>query len=813
MLKKVFLFIIFFFNLSILSAQDKNAGYTINGIITDSISGQPLSFVSIAIKDRPGLKIVGESYTNEKGKFELSIDKRDNYTVSVIATGYKEYVMRLNTESFVNQVVDIGIIKLESDIYQLEAVVIDAKKPLIKQEIDRISYNVQEDPNVKSLNGLEIIKHVPLLSVGAQDKIKLKFQSNFKTLINGKESALVTRGPEDFLRTIPAESIERIEVITTPPAKYDAEGLGGIINIVLKKNKDRGINSNIGSNYNSIYGADLSFRTSVKFKKLGVSVNMGNSQQAKVSNYVDSNQFFTENYLSQTSKSLRKGNSVYATAEMSYEIDSLNFISIASNIYSSDLKNQSEIISNIIMYNDEILHSTVQNNNEKHANLGVDAILNYEHSFLGKKDRLLSFSCKYSTTPNKLNSQNTFDNATNLQPDNIQSNKAGLDEQTVQLDFYEPFKESSLEVGIKSIFRNHYSNFNQYNLDTATNQFIIDDQFTNRFKYWQDVYSAYGTYTKNIKNFSFKTGLRFEYTNINAVFEEKFKNTYNNLIPSVILNYAFENKSVNLGYTQRIFRPSIFQLNPFVNQSNSNYITTGNPELKAEISNSFELKFSNFGTTSLVAGLSYSFSNNSIQPISQISTDHLGNTITTTTFKNIGGNNSISFDLYKSFRFFKKLDLSIGGQISYIDLKGYYNNRSVNNSGFLGNMFFSGSYGFKNNYRAMLELVYFTGDVNLLGYSTGLFYHTYMVNKTLFDRRLSISGSVVNPFSGLGIVNNIIRTDDFYRKTGTSFPYSYFSIRLNYQLLNSSKSIKRNKKNINNDDTKQIDIQPKAKSH
>ena len=336
----------------------------------------------------------------------------------------------------------------------------------MKQEVDRISYDVQADPESKALTALDMMRKVPLLTVDAEDNIKLKGSANYKILINGKESALVAKSPSDVLRAMPATNIEKIEVITTPPAKYDAEGLSGIINIITKRNADQGYNANVNTRYNSIGGPGINIGGNVKQGKFGLSVFAGGNRRNNYDAAFGNIQTFTDGQ-SQLQNGVyhNAGNNHYGEAELSYEIDSLNLFTGSFELFQGNF-GQDNGQETSFLNSDGSTGQQYQEQTTGSASFeGLDASINYQLGFKKKKDQLLTLSYKYSYSPNLQNINNLFlerlDYPESVQPDFTQYNNAGEKSHTIQVDYAEPFKVVILEVGGKAILRNDFSNFSR----------------------------------------------------------------------------------------------------------------------------------------------------------------------------------------------------------------------------------------------------------------------------------------------------------------------------------------------------------------
>ena len=547
---------------------------------------------------------------------------------------------------------------------QLKEVTVTALRPVIKRQIDGISYDVTADPESPALTALDMMRKVPLLTVDASDNIKLKGNSNYKILINGKESALVAKNPSDVLRAMPATNIERIEVITTPPAKYDAEGLAGIINIITKKNIDEGYNIGINGRYNSVWGPGMNLNATLKQGKFGLSGYAGGNVRGNhTGDFGNTQTFFADNStLSQTGVNTFSGNNRYGDIELSYEIDSLNLLTGSLEFYHGKRNQSSNQLSNMFDSNGVTNQKYNLLNSGYNIFEGMDAAVNYQLGFKKDKNRLLTLSYKYSYSPNKQYNDNIFSDTINYDLANYrQYNSAGNKEHTLQLDYAQPFKKLTLEAGGKAIFRNNFSDFQTNNYNDTTQKYELNRVQSNDFNYRQNIYSLYNSYQYKWEKWTVKGGLRIERTTVDADFisvGSSVKQDYNNFIPSISVQTNLKTSSITFGYTDRISRPGIYQLNPFIDKSNPQFINTGNPNLKPELNHTFELDYSNFSKGSINIGLSYAFSSNSIQNVTSLEINP-NDTVTLTTYQNLGSNSRLGLNINTNFPITKNITISM----------------------------------------------------------------------------------------------------------------------------------------------------------
>jgi outer membrane receptor protein involved in Fe transport len=359
--------------------------------------------------------------------------------------------------------------------------------------------------------------------------------------------------------------------------------------------------------------------------------------------------------LTQDGTRFNGGHNTYTSNELSYEAHSLNLITGTFNFYNNannNGNNQYTVQRNNL---DDITqaYNIMGNGSGKYS--GNDIGLNYQLGFKKNKEQLLTASFKYSNNRNQQFNDVQSDATINYDDPNYrQYNKAGSKEYTTQLDYIHPLKVITIEAGGKMIARNSFSNFHTDTLDT-NNQYVTDSKQENDFSYHQDVYSLYNSYQLKFTKWTFKGGARVEHTGINANFSSTgnvLKQNFTNVVPSISIQRSLKNSSVTFGFTQRIQRPVIYQLNPFVNQSNPKFITVGNPELKPAVNNNFELGYSNFAKGSININTSYSFANNTIQNLVKVDE----NAVTTTTFGNVGKNKNLGLSVSVNYPITTKLE-------------------------------------------------------------------------------------------------------------------------------------------------------------
>ncbi len=775
----------------------------VKGEVIDSASKKPIEFITLAIK-KDGT-VIKTTVTSEKGLFEFSNIAAGKYTLTAIAVGYNSKTLNFELNEAKNTF-DAGKISIPSQVNNLSEVSVSAMRPVIKQEVDRISYDIQADPESKVLTALDMMRKVPLLSLDADDNIKLKGSGNYKILINGKPSSMVARSPKDVLRSMPASSIQKIEVITTPPAKYDSEGLSGIINIITNKKIDNGYNGSLNLRHQfPVGGPGIGGFVTVKQGKFGITAYGGTGfysspETENVNTRITSGSSPSE--LSNIGRRKFDNNYRYGGAELSFEIDTLNLVTAEINPYSGYNKSTNNQIFRLSSPTQVTAYDLLSRNRFDWN--GLDMTLNYQLGFKSNKERLLTFSYKYNNGGSPQKNDLTFSNRQNYtEPNYIQENDSRSKEQTIQLDYVHPVGKLNIEGGLKGILRDNNSNFEYRQFNNATGEYQILPSRTNIFDNNQDVIGAYNSYSYNLTNWGFKAGVRIEETFVKADFISNASNVntdYFNIIPSFSVNRKFKNQSnLNFGFTQRIERPGIDNLNPFVDRSIPNYESTGNPDLEAVLSNNFELTYSRFKTGSINVGLGYSFANNTIQNIS-IYND--ADKITRTTFANIGRNKNLNTNININYPLTKKWNLSLSGNVGYVWLEGAINGVITKNDGLNGYFYMNTGYKFEKEWRANASFNYSSADVLLQGRSGEYYYMSFSGSKEIIKDKLTISAGVNNPFIKYRIYETLTEGPNFtQRYRGENYNRS-FNMSLNWKFGKLKDSIKKNQRSISNDDVK-----------
>lgn len=775
----------------------------ISGSVSDSLSNKPVEFITIALKKEG--KLFKTAVTNQDGAFSFAAVPFAEYTLTATATGYlpKTLPLLLNAG---NKTIELGDIQLVTQVNTLEGVSVTAARPVIKQEVDRITYDIQADPESKVLSALDMMRKVPLLSLDADDNIKLKGSDKYKILINGKPSSMVDQSPKDVLRGMPASSIQKIEVITTPPAKYDSEGLSGIINIITNKKIDNGYNGSLNIRHQfPIGGPSGSASLSYKQGKFGMNAYGGTGLYTAPETEILNTRTTTgtnPSMLLNVGRRKFDNNFRYGGADFSFELDSLNLITAGFNPYSgynNTTNNQQFSLSSPA----QVTAYDLQSKNRFEWS-GLELTFNYQHGFKSNKDQLLTFSYKSNNGGNPQKNALSFSNRQNYtDPDYTQQNESRSKEQTIQVDYVHPLGKLNIEAGLKGILRDNNSNFEYRTLDDGTGLYETDPARTNKFNNSQDIIGAYNSYAYTLTNLIFKAGLRIEKTFVKADFVSNSSNIttdYFNIIPSFSVNRKFKNQSnLNFGFTQRIQRPGIYNMNPFVDRATPNYEYTGNPDLKAVLANNFELTYSRFKKGSVNIGLSYNFASNTIQ---NVAIYNATTGITRSTFANVGRDKSLTSNLNINYPLSSKWTLTMSGNIGYTWLEGVINGVFTENSGIMGYAYMNTGYKFDKQWRVNASFSYNAANVNLQGKSGEYYYMSFSGSKEIVKDKLTLTAGVNNPFNKFRYFRTFLEGPNFSQRYSGQNYNRTFSLSLNWKFGSLKEAVKKSQRSINNDDVK-----------
>ncbi|GGK06168.1 outer membrane beta-barrel family protein [Parabacteroides faecis] len=811
-------------------AQSQNAAdYTIKGQVVDSLSNEtvPYATLNIALANAPQ-KAIKLLACDDDGKFTTTLKQPGKYIISMQSLGkvpaVKHFTLSENKKSL-----DLGKLYMNDDSQQLNEVTVVAQKPLVTVEVDKITYSLEDDPEAKTNNALEMFRKVPMVTVDGEDKIQLKGSSNYKIYMNGKPSNLLSgENASDVLKSMPASSIKNIEVITDPGSKYDAEGVGGIINIITAKNAMQGYTGTVRANASSLGSFGGGGYVSLKVGNLGLTANYGYNNRNSPWNDSYSERTTEKDLLAdgqptkliENGRSKYKGPFQYGYLEASYEIDTLNLISVGANLFRGKSKNLSELDAVLNPLGNEFNSSPVYKFHRNSVSEGTfgstDLNVDYQHS-TSKKDELLTVSYRFSQSPNDNESNTELSDVVNYYLSNEYPkwniNDASTMEHTGQVDYTTPiFNKQTLEAGVKYINRQNKSNTLEQIYNDSTKIWEDHSRDNSQFRHTQHIYSAYLGYLIRLNKFGIKAGVRAEGTSLKAEFARKpdmdFSTDYFDVVPNATLTYQIDmSTQIRLGYNMRIQRPGIWYLNPYINDVNPQNISQGNPNLDSEKSNNVNLNFSKFTQKfSINASLSYTFVNNPIERYSftaDFPTDDPRsqyNGAMWNTYDNIGKKQQVGMFLYGNWSPTTWFRIYMNGGLDYTDLKAP--TLDLKKDGVSGRVFAGTQFTLPKDFRINLNGGYFSPWIMLQGEQSPFYFAGLNVSKDFLKKKLSVSVGANNPFWKTMKMEMTTTGNGFHDVSTNWRSAREFRFSISYRFGTMKGQIKKVRRGISNDDSK-----------
>lgn len=795
------IFVFAIFSLSSQSKTDNN--FTVKGIVVDSISRETIPYATISISEVATSQVyIKRLAAGNNGAFEVELNKIGEYFLTFESVGFENKQLKISITT--NQKKwELANVKMSASKIQLSEVTVSATKPLVKVDLDKIIYDMKSDPEAQASNTLEMLRKVPMITVDGDDKIQLKGSSNFKIYINGKPSGMMTNNPSLVLKSIPASSIKNIEVITDPGAKYDAEGVGGIVNIVMDRTLS-GLTGTVRASVNTKGGYNGGLYLSTKRGKFGLTTNLNYNKQNEYGQTYERNveNFNSQSvkYISQYANSDSKFRFYNGNIEASYEFDSLNLVSLTVGSYGGG----SLTIDHAGTYSMNAMRDTLsafkQLTNSENSWAGIDLSLDYQRTFK-KPNQLLTISYKLNKNPDETDNTSDLTGVLNYNSykQHILYNAKG-DEHTFQADYTEPFNKIHVfEVGAKYILRLNNS-INNYYLQNALTQAweTMPNQAKNDLDQTQNIQGIYTSYALKLEKFSARAGLRFERTSSDIVLTDtSFHVGFSNLVPSLTLSYKFNDaNNIKLSYNQRISRPGIWYLNPFLDNSNPFSLSQGNPDLVPVKSNSFSFNYSYISQKlTLNSSLFASFTNNSIESIHSA----LNDTVSYRTYKNIGLYRNAGMSFYGNWQPNKDIKISLNGNSAYISMNTN-DGSGLHNSGMNYTFSLSGDFTLPAEIYLSTYGGYYSPRISLQGLNNIYYYYGLSLSRYFLKKKLNVSLSARDLFPIRKYYSGYTRTSDYLSNYNQSMKAQSFRLSISYRFGELKDKIKKVEKTIQNDD-------------
>lgn len=775
-LKKLYTIFLLSLIFSTLYSQNKQPVYhVVKGQVIDLETMLPLEFATVTFKaKKEGIKPIG-TITDKQGNFKINIP-RGIYDITFDFLSYKQ--LQLNDNVIVKDL-QLEPVHLTIASENLNEILVDGSSKPVSIKLDRMIYYIDKDLTIAGGSALNALNNIPNVSVNSEGKVSLRNDPNVKILINGKQSA---QSNADILNNINVNAIDKVEVITIPSSRYAASGTAGIINIVIKKGKNSGINTsiNLTAGNPDYYGLS----TNINYKKdhFNLYNYTGYLQRKSPGNSFIISELISSNtitgYLNED-RNYERDKSVF-NSMLGFDLE-LNPTSNFSASATINLVDGDDLTKNLSNYWNEsnTLIQTFEKIDQSKINTDLfELSLSYDKKF-SKEGHQINFYYIYEKEIDDLNSKFTnYDiyptNFHNISKDlNIFSNKS-INNQLFGFDYSLPFGENSiLETGYEG-YLGHLTtdyNFNSYNINLNT--FVNNINFSNVFKYDDIIHSFYTKLESSYKKLSYSAGLRIENADVNFNLKNN-PNLYNHkktdFFPSTHISYNIsENNTLTFSYGKRIFRPTYWYLNPFETKISETNIVIGNPELEPFYSHLYELKHVKSGEKfTLSSSIYIKKYSNAPERVSYSTGEFLnGIPVEITTHKNIAGLNQLGFEQYANFTPYKWWNVSGGINIYNSEQKGVFNYLDFNNNAktidfsstdLSGYLSLSSKFTFLKDWRFQTNYKYFAPSEGAISKRKEYQYLDTALSKNLFKNKATLTFSISDIFNSNKVERNVNTT-------------------------------------------------------
>ena len=761
---------------------------TVKGLLMDETLGESEPFATVRVfKAGKTEKPVAMFLTDENGQFSQEVKGKGRFDIVFSSVGKEDLKKTIELEG--KGVLNLDTLYIKESATMLKGVEIVAQKPLVKMDVDKMSYNVAEDEDAKAYTVLDMLRKVPMVTVDGQDNITVNGSSSFKVYVDGLPNVMFSSNPSMVFKSMPATAVKSIEVVTNPGAKYDAEGAAGILNIVMNKQNPQAAQSMNG--YNG------TVRASVGNKQLGGSVFI-NGQQGKFSYSANVMTSYNKpgNTTTETEQVQENGATQLLTSEndlktpftmgnltLGYQIDSMSVLNLTAQVNSMNIKTTGTSLTTLSGYgNDFSYGSTTEMKNKRTSFSGS---LDYQRFFNQDHTKSLALTYQLNYSPAKTEMTNNFNVVSDYidLTDRYSDSKNNTTSHTFQVDYTTPIgKGQTLSLGGKL----------QLHDATADSKYylkgVYDPTSSSDYEYKNSILAGYGEYAGNFNKLGVKAGLRYEYTWQDVEYHlgngEDFKKTYGTLVPTASLQYTLsQGSNLGLTYNMRISRPGITYLNPYVDKTNPIALTYGNPELDVEKSHNFSLVYNLFNPKLMVnLNLHHNFMDNAIAQYSFYDSNNLLNT----TYGNVVKSHQTGLSGYVNYLATKNTRLFFNGGLNYTDMRSDVLAQS--NSGWTANAMIGLQQTLPWDLKLSAFAITSTKSYSLQGWNGGFNLLTGSLSKSLLKDKLTLSVSGVVGLNKGGKLNIESRSSgkDFTSHTNVKVPIYGVTFTVSYTMFSKN---------------------------
>ncbi|MFC0513263.1 TonB-dependent receptor domain-containing protein [Mucilaginibacter angelicae] len=797
-MKSVFLILFSFVFITALHAQTApGAKGKITGKVTDATSKLPVDYATVSVFKQGATSPFNGISTDPKGNFSINNIPAGEYKITAEFLGYQKATIEHVIVK--DGVVSLGEIKLAPVANELKGVTITAKVPTVENRIDKMVYNPQNDLSAQGGVAIDVLKKVPQITVDIDGNVELQGNANIRFLINGKPSSIFGASLADALASIPASQIKSIEVITSPGAKYDAAGTGGIVNIILKDSKVEGVNGSVNLSAGT-RRENGSFNLNARKGNFGVNAFFSGNAQINTNAPNTRNRVSTDGQGNQTTLFQQgtnnfKRNGYESGINFNWDISKHDNLTagVGFNHFGNHGNGVTNENSRIVSATGAFISDTadIRNSSSKFNGRSTDVSLAYKKTF-EKEGQELDILYTESFGNNSFASAQQTDYLNGVKPSTgLTNTNPGKDRETnISVDYTHPVsKKLTIETGGKLDF-NHINN-NVVTDTLATDGILnLDPGQTYGFTYDRKIYAYYLSASASLFNsfLDVKGGLRDEYTNTKADFQGVNIPNYNILVPSLVFSHKFGSngsQSVKLSYTRRIERPDYGDLNPFLNISDPHNINTGNPNLKPEKGDNFEFGYNKGFDKGANINIAAFYRHNT-DDIQQFTTYYDSLKVNNKTYKNvsfnqrynIGSEDRIGINIYASVPVTDKLSLRTN--MIFSDRRST-NPGFANVSAFAYRINVNAQYSFGHDLSAEFFGNYNSSQKGIQGTNPKFVFYNFAMRKMFMNKKASIGLTATNPFAKYVSQTSSTFGSNFYSTNVRLVPIQSFGISLSYK--------------------------------
>lgn len=797
-MKKSVITIMMSFIATVMMAQKT----VVTGVLVDATLQEGEPFATVRIFKKGAQKPAAMCVTDIDGRFSQELTGSGNYVVQMSSIGKVDANREITLSG--QSEIDLGNVAMQEDATMLAGVEVVAQKPLVKMDVDKMSYNVAEDEDSKSYTVLDMLRKVPMVTVDGQDNISVNGSSSFKVYVDGLPNVMFSSNPSMVFKSMPASAVKSIEVVTNPGAKYDAEGAAGVLNIVMNKQNPQAAESMNG--YNG------TIRATAGNRQLGGSAFL-NGQQGKLS--YSANVMTSYNTPGNTTTEMEQiqnnGTSQILTSEnkiktpftmgsltLGYQLDSMSMLNFTASVNSMSIKSNGTTSTTMsgAIYGDGFSYGSTTD--MKNSRTSFSGSLDYQRFFNKEHTQSLALTYQLNYSPSTIETTNNFGTTSEYidLTSRYSENKDKTTNHIFQIDYTMPLGTGqTLSLGSKLQLHDATSDSKYYLKD------IYDPSTSSEYEYKNTILAGYGEYTGKWNKLSMKAGVRYEYTWQDVDYKlgngQDFKTSYGNFVPTASLQYNLGTGS-NLGltYNMRISRPGISYLNPYIDKTNPIALSYGNPDLDVEKAHNVSLVYNMF-TSKLMLNLNlhYNFTDNGISQYSFYDNNNLLNT----TYGNVVKSQQTGVSAYVNYLLTKNTRLFMNGAVNYTDLRS--DALGQNNSGWTANIMAGLQQTLPWNLKLSAFAIASTKSYTLQGWSGGFNLLTASISKSLLNDKLNLSLSAMTGLNNGGsiMIESSNHGKDFSSHTNVKVPIYGVSFTVSYTFGNSKKAAKQHVSRVQND--------------